>query len=81
MVGVGGFQNIYDRLLSGLVDFGDKVIRLFFGDLDTVDVEGRAIDDGSAAAGSLNRRIKHGMHRDSVKMAILSPDGEQKHLN
>ena len=81
VVGVGGFQNLYDCLFGGLVHFGYEVVRCFFRDLDAVQIEGCAIDNGSAAAGSLDRRIKHGMHRVSVKMAVLTPQGEQNHLN
>jgi len=68
-----------DDLYGGSFRLFDKVRRrsaglsfsfVDFRDLDAVEVERCAVDDCSGAACSLDRRVEHGMHDDSVKMAV-----------
>jgi len=53
-----------------MVYFCDKILVSFFGDLDAVKIERRAINDGGGAASGLDGRIQHGVHNVSVKMAF-----------
>jgi len=71
VAGIGILQDFDDRLLGSLIHFGHEIVMLFFGDRYPVEVERGAIDDRGAATGGLDRRIEHGMHSGSVKMAAL----------
>ena len=70
VVGIGLVQHLDDRLFGGMVDFGDEIVVLFFSDLEAVEVERGAVDDRGAAAGGLDRRVEHRVHRASVKMTV-----------
>jgi hypothetical protein len=50
VVRVGFGQHFDDGLFGGLVDVGDEVLVVFFGDDDAVEVERGAVDDGGGAA-------------------------------
>jgi len=63
VVGVGFQQRLDDGLFRGLVDVGNEVVVAFFADGDAVEVERSAVDDGRGAAGGLDGRVEHGMHK------------------
>ncbi len=62
VVGISLEQGLDDGRFGSLVDVGHEIVMLFFSDVDAVEVERGAVDDGGAAAGGFDRRIEHWVH-------------------
>ena len=59
VAGVGCQQGFDDGLLSGLVDFGHKIVGGFLRYADRFNVERSTVDDGTGSAGGLDGHIDH----------------------
>jgi len=62
VAGEGAKQRFDDRVFGCPIDFGDKVVGLFTGNADGVDIERRAGDDSACATRGSNPDIDHRMH-------------------
>lgn len=62
MAGEGAKQRFDDRVFGCPIDFGDKVVGLFTGNADGVDIERRAGNDSACATRGPNPDIDHRMH-------------------
>jgi hypothetical protein len=69
MIRVGGAKYINDGLFGGTVDFRDIISWPFTGNLQSIEFETRAIDNGSGAPGRLDGGIKHRVHERSFLLS------------
>ena len=66
MVWVGGCQNVDDGGLTSAVDFRDKIVPVFSSDLNEVDIQAGAVNDGAGPTSGFDRSIEQGMHGHSI---------------